>query len=436
MEPKKSSESKKEISKDEYPFYDRPFETVEDGYIDDRGFYTTPNGSFWDEDHNYFNHLGFDIHGGFYDKYGVYNPGPNYDESTGLYKDQKELYNSKKKLEPSIINNNNIHSINKLKDSEKKDNKVIKKYSLPIQISDSYSDSDDEDYIPEELEESESYDEYIDEESSSSNNEDNDVKELYNEIISKENIEELDSNSNGINEIQNIHHVSNNLNFNSDNDLSNINTSDIILKEILNPEIYTGIVERDFHLYINSKKTQIYVHIESDSKPKCSCQIDDFSYDKDDGKTEKCKHIKFILHYILNLNINKKDYIYSEKELKEAFKKAEKKNKKIIRETYGLVVRKNFDFPNPKVYKYEYDENNDQDGYESHEWRIKERLYARGIVAEEFHSSNNDYSCTEEEYNKYFTSEKEAKPTLKCKEIPAFTGKQLKLDKKFKEEEI
>ena len=72
------------------PFCDRPFEEVEDGYIDDRGFYTTPNGSFWDDDKNYFNHLGFDKYGGSYDKYGVYQPGTGYDENTGLYNDQKE----------------------------------------------------------------------------------------------------------------------------------------------------------------------------------------------------------------------------------------------------------------------------------------------------------------------------------------------------------
>ena len=138
----------------------------------------------------------------------------------------------------------------------------------------------------------------------------------------------------------------------------------------------------------------------------------------------------------MHLDINKSDYIYSESELKKVFKKAEEKNKNIVRETYWLVVRKNFDFPNPKKYKYEYNEDNDEDGYESHEWRIKERLYARGIVAEEFHLSDNDYSATEEEYNNYFTSEKEAKPASKWNEKTVFSGKQLKWDKKYKEKEI
>ena len=287
------------------------------------------------------------------------------------------------------------------------------------------SDSDDED-IPEEKEESES--DYDNKQSDSSDNENNNIKEVYHEITTK-NKEESNNNNIKGNKNSNI----NNINVNKP--LSVINTNDIILKEILNPEIYTGIIERDFHLFVKSKNAQVYIHIEPDEKPKCSCQMDEFSYDEDDGKTEKCKHIRYVLNYILLLDINKSDYIYSENELKKVFKIAEENNKNIVRETYGLVVRKNFDFPNPKKYKYEYNEDNDGDGYESHEWRIKERLYARGIVAEEFHLSDNDYSGTEEEYNNYFTSEKEAKPTSKCYEKPVFSGKQLKLDQKFKEKE-
>ena len=135
MEPKENIENEEENK----PFCDRPFEEVEDGYIDDRGFYTSPNGSFWDDDHTYFNHLGFDRHGGSYDKYGVYIPGPGYDEKTGLYKDQEELLPSpeetdtKKTIELSI---------EKLREQEKKDEKTIKKYELPVEESE---DSDDED---------------------------------------------------------------------------------------------------------------------------------------------------------------------------------------------------------------------------------------------------------------------------------------------------
>ena len=120
-------------------FCERPYEEVEDGYIDDRGFYTTPNGSFWDDDHTYFNHLGFDRHGGSYDKYGVYQPGAGYDEATGLYNDQKEFINSN---ELKDVEKNVELSISKLKEQESKDEKTIRKYE---KLEEESEDSDDED---------------------------------------------------------------------------------------------------------------------------------------------------------------------------------------------------------------------------------------------------------------------------------------------------
>ena len=123
----------------EKPFCERPYEEVEDGYIDDRGFYTTPNGSFWDDDHTYFNHLGFDRHGGSYDKYGVYQPGAGYDEATGLYNDQKEFINSN---ELKDVEKNVELSISKLKEQESKDEKTIRKYE---KLEEESEDSDDED---------------------------------------------------------------------------------------------------------------------------------------------------------------------------------------------------------------------------------------------------------------------------------------------------
>ena len=120
-------------------FCERPYEEVEDGYIDDRGFYTTPNGSFWDDDHTYFNHLGFDRHGGSYDKYGVYQPGAGYDEATGLYNDQKEFINSN---ELKDVEQNVELSISKLKEQESKDEKTIRKYE---KLEEESEDSDDED---------------------------------------------------------------------------------------------------------------------------------------------------------------------------------------------------------------------------------------------------------------------------------------------------
>ena len=123
----------------EKPFCERPYEEVEDGYIDDRGFYTTPNGSFWDDDHTYFNHLGFDRHGGSYDKYGVYQPGAGYDEATGLYNDQKEFINSN---ELKDVEQNVELCISKLKEQESKDEKTIRKYE---KLEEESEDSDDED---------------------------------------------------------------------------------------------------------------------------------------------------------------------------------------------------------------------------------------------------------------------------------------------------
>ena len=122
----------------ETAFCDRPYEEVEDGFIDDRGFYTTPNGSFWDDEHTYFNHLGFDRHGGSYDKYGVYHPGAGYDEATGLYNDQKEFITGNEIKEAE----NNVElSISKLKEQELKDEKTIRKYE---KLEEESEDSDEE----------------------------------------------------------------------------------------------------------------------------------------------------------------------------------------------------------------------------------------------------------------------------------------------------
>ena len=173
MEPKCIVETVEENEEIEKPFCDRPYEEIEDGYIDDRGFYTTPNGSFWDDDHTYFNHLGFDRHGGSYDKYGIYQPGPDYDEKTGLYKDQKEL------LTPSEnIDTNKILelSISKLKEQEKKDERTIKKYEQPIEESEESDDDDDKSNI--------TYDE-------------NDFKEAYENVMENENINENITNNEG-----------------------------------------------------------------------------------------------------------------------------------------------------------------------------------------------------------------------------------------------
>ena len=161
MEPTAKDNVTEENVQGEKPFCDRPYEEVEDGFVDDRGFYTTPNGSFWDDDHTYFNHLGFDRHGGSYDKYGVYQPGPGYDEKTGLYNDQKDLIvpsnipETKKILEMTI---------SKLKEQGKRDEKTIKEYGQPVE------DSEESD----------------DEEKSNITYDENEIKEAYENIMENE----------------------------------------------------------------------------------------------------------------------------------------------------------------------------------------------------------------------------------------------------------
>ena len=185
----------------ERPFCERPFEEVEDGYYDDRGFYTTPNGSFWDDEQTYFNHLGFDRHGGTYDKYGIYQPGPNYDEKLGLYQDQKELFPPETNINGNEFVN---HSISKLRDQEKKDEKTIKKYEQPVEESEE-EDEDDKSNIT------------FDEE---------DIKEAYNDVMeiensenkNKDNIENTEKKTKYSMDVK-IINVNENSNFNIDNNL-------------------------------------------------------------------------------------------------------------------------------------------------------------------------------------------------------------------------
>ena len=144
----------------EKPFCDRSFEEVEDGYIDDRGFYTTPNGSFWDDEHTYFNHLGFDRFGGSYDKYGIYHPGNGYDEKTGLYNEQKEFITSDLKEAEKNIG----MSISKLKDQERNDEITMKKFE---KLEEESENSDDD--------------------KSNVTFDDNDIKEAYDCVMENEN---------------------------------------------------------------------------------------------------------------------------------------------------------------------------------------------------------------------------------------------------------
>ena len=56
------------------------------------GFFRTPNGSFWDQDDEYFNRAGYDVNGGYYIKEIEYIPGPNWLDDLGCYEKDKEKY--------------------------------------------------------------------------------------------------------------------------------------------------------------------------------------------------------------------------------------------------------------------------------------------------------------------------------------------------------
>lgn len=92
---------------------------------DERGFYMTPNGSFWDDEGNYFNRQGLDKNGGSYDKWGVYHAGPEYDEKKGVYNDQKFFILEEEENENQTKPGSKL---SQLKDQEEKEIFIKKKY--------------------------------------------------------------------------------------------------------------------------------------------------------------------------------------------------------------------------------------------------------------------------------------------------------------------
>ncbi len=70
-------------------FVERELNDDVEGEYDEDGFFTTPNGSFWDPDGVYFNREGYDKHGGYYDdETQEYMPGKGWDEVNNCYKDE------------------------------------------------------------------------------------------------------------------------------------------------------------------------------------------------------------------------------------------------------------------------------------------------------------------------------------------------------------
>ena len=82
-------ETKDEKKTTKKTFVERIFQDDLEGEYDDEGFFTTPNGSFWDPDGVYFNREGYDKHGGYYDDAtDEYIPGKGWDEQNNCYKDE------------------------------------------------------------------------------------------------------------------------------------------------------------------------------------------------------------------------------------------------------------------------------------------------------------------------------------------------------------
>ena len=74
-------------------FIEREWNEEIKGEFDEEGFFTTPNGSFWDPDYVYFNREGYDKHGGYYDEELNYIPGEGWDEINKCYFDD-DYYNN------------------------------------------------------------------------------------------------------------------------------------------------------------------------------------------------------------------------------------------------------------------------------------------------------------------------------------------------------
>ena len=79
-----------------------------------------------------------------YDKFGIYQPGPNYNAETGMYEDEdmKRQINNEEKFNEEKIEGNKI---NGLKDKEKKDKRIVQKFSELIESEDESDDEEEAD---------------------------------------------------------------------------------------------------------------------------------------------------------------------------------------------------------------------------------------------------------------------------------------------------
>ena len=129
----KIPELPKDITKK--PEFNRPKPT-EDLIQNEFDFDATVNGSFWDDNGNYFNRFGLDIHGGYYDKYGVYFGGEGYDELKQCYPDEndkvksdneiiKELVQLNEETKEVVKNYENLEESSEIEETKENEDKDI-----------------------------------------------------------------------------------------------------------------------------------------------------------------------------------------------------------------------------------------------------------------------------------------------------------------------
>ena len=121
MSEPQENKQEKEVKKGKKTFVERIFHDDIEGEYDDEGFFTTPNGSFWDPDGVYFNREGYDKHGGYYDDNDEYVPGKGWDEENNCYKDELNEDEFASDHEPDEEENDGFGDVDldKIQDEEK-----------------------------------------------------------------------------------------------------------------------------------------------------------------------------------------------------------------------------------------------------------------------------------------------------------------------------
>ena len=108
------------------------------GEYDEDGFFTTPNGSFWDMDGEYFNRYGFDIHGGKYVDKLDYIPGPNWIEELGCYPEDKDKYQKEEDINDEMEDDKDLEML----EGDEELIKEIDKINIKDDINDKNIDDD------------------------------------------------------------------------------------------------------------------------------------------------------------------------------------------------------------------------------------------------------------------------------------------------------